>query len=124
MVMPRSAVEPEVRVPRDAGPVHLQTLNLKFRGGIFHVEARTRISPIVQEPVDRIDLCSNVDSMRLEPLSARRCNQTETFRPPGSRTNPSLGAVQVSRDENGVALLEVREQPARIGCMAVEQSLD
>src|SRR5262249_37573283 len=72
LVTPRITVTPEVGIPCHADPIELEALNLEFGCRILEVIARSRIVPVVQEPLDWIDVHADIDRMRLESLGLRR----------------------------------------------------
>jgi hypothetical protein len=60
MVAPASDGEAQVAIPRDAGPIQLETLHLELGCGVLQIEARPCIVALVEEPLDRIDIDANV----------------------------------------------------------------
>ena len=76
LITPRVYAAPEVGVPRHADPIELETLNLEFGCRVLEVIARSRIVPVVQEPLDRIDVHPDIGRMRLESLGLRRGDET------------------------------------------------
>jgi hypothetical protein len=72
LIPPRVCVAPEVGVPCHADPIELEPLNLEFSCRVLEVIARSRIVPVVEEPLDRIDVHADIDRMRLESLGLRR----------------------------------------------------
>jgi len=67
-VIPLIAVEPQVAVPDDAGPVELQALDLKFRGDILQVVRGSHVILVFEEPAHRVHLDTNIDGVGLEAL--------------------------------------------------------
>src|SRR5437870_4528952 len=59
MVTPGLSVSPQVGVPGHTHPIELEALNLEFSRGILQVIARSCIVPIVQKPLNRIDIHAN-----------------------------------------------------------------
>jgi hypothetical protein len=83
---------PQVRIPRHADPVEFEPLYLKLGGGVFEVPAGPRVVRVVQKPVDRVDLDSDVDGVRLEALSPRRSHHAVPFCATDVIPDPSLSS--------------------------------
>ena len=71
MKAPSGTVEAEVPVPSHTGPVKFQTLDLKFRRGIFEIVARSGILFPVEKPMHGINIHANINRVRLEALGLR-----------------------------------------------------
>ncbi len=70
MVAPPTAGKPQVRIPRHASPIQLETLNLELGGCVFEVPGRPCVGSIIQKPMDWVDFNADIHCMRLESLCA------------------------------------------------------
>src|SRR3989338_1190035 len=114
----------QICIPRHADPVELETLHLKFGCGILQVIARSRVMPVVQEPLDRIDVDADIDRVWLEALGLRRCDQPVALGTTSVAADPCLRACQVARDDNRIPPRNLPEQCSGRDYVTVENSLD
>jgi hypothetical protein len=69
VIGPAAAVEAQVPIPGNAGPIKLEALDLEFCGRILEVKAGSGIVTIIQEPLHRVDIHSDVDGMGFQTLA-------------------------------------------------------
>src|SRR5207248_2611668 len=101
-----------------------QSLDLKLRGRVFKVEARSRIVLIVQEPVNGVDVDADVDGVRLEAMGPRRSDQAVPLGSSGTVAKPLPRLAEIPGHGQGVALGKPREGVLRRLRVAIEKRLD